>query len=84
VTVFGYVGLHIALDLPGASRGHASFAALRHDVSANYPLVLAGLYVFVDLLGVPVRSAAPAVTALLFLFTGSPTAGRCARRGDGP
>ncbi|HEY2336839.1 MAG TPA: GtrA family protein [Burkholderiales bacterium] len=67
VTVFGYV-LHTRWTFPGAARGHASFARYAATVSANYPLSLAGLYVFVDLLGVPVPLAAPAVTALLFLF----------------
>jgi len=67
VTVFGYV-LHTRWTFPGAERGHASFARYAITVSANYPLSLAGLYVFVDLLGVPVPFAAPAVTALLFLF----------------
>jgi putative flippase GtrA len=67
VAVFGYA-LHTRWTFPGAERGHASFARYAVTVSANYPLSLAGLYVFVDLFGVPVPVAAPAVTALLFLF----------------
>lgn len=67
VTAFGYL-LHTRWTFPGAERGRSSFVRYAVTVSANYPLSLAGLYVLVDLLGLPVPVAAPAVTALLLVF----------------
>lgn len=67
VTAFGY-GLHSRWTFPGAERGRASFTRYAVIVSANFPLSLAGLFVFVDLLAVPVPIAAPVVTVILLGF----------------
>jgi putative flippase GtrA len=67
VTVFGYQ-LHSRWTFPGAERTRTSFARYALTVSANLPLSLAGLFVLVDLLGMPVPIAAPVVTVLLLAF----------------
>ena len=67
VTVFGYL-LHTRWTFAGAARGREPFLRFAMTVSANYPLSLAGMFVLVDLLGVPVAAAAPAVTVALFFF----------------
>ena len=67
VTVFGYV-LHSRWTFPGAERSRTSFVRYAVTVSANLPLSLAGLYVLVDVLGLPVAIAAPVVTVVLFAF----------------
>jgi putative flippase GtrA len=67
VTVFGYL-LHTRWTFPGAARGGEPFRRYALIVSANYPLSLAGMFVLVDLAGVPVAAAVPAVTVALFLF----------------
>jgi putative flippase GtrA len=67
VTVFGYL-LHSRWTFPGAERSRTSFVRYAVTVSANLPLSLAGLYVLVDLLGLPVPIAAPVVTVVLFAF----------------
>jgi putative flippase GtrA len=67
VTVFGYV-LHSGWTYPQSERSRASFVRYLTTVSANFPLSLAGLFVFVDLLGFPVAIAAPVVTVLLVAF----------------
>ena len=65
--MFGYA-LHSGWTYPQAQRGRASFTRYLATVSANFPLSLAGLFVFVDLLGLPVAIAAPVVTVLLVAF----------------
>jgi len=67
VTAFGY-GLHSRWTYPGAERGRESFTRYAVIVSANFPLSLAGLFVFVDVFAVPVPIAAPVVTVILFAF----------------
>lgn len=67
VTVFGYA-LHSGWTYPQAQRNRASFVRYLGTVSANFPLSLAGLFVFVDLLGVMVAIAACIVTVLLVAF----------------
>jgi putative flippase GtrA len=67
VTAFGYL-LHTRWTFPGAARGREAFRRYALTVSANYPLSLAGLFVLVDLAGVPVVVAAPVVTVALFVF----------------
>jgi len=67
VTVFGYQ-VHSRWTFPGAERSRSSFLRYAVTVSANFPLSLAGLYVFVDLLGVSTPIAAPVVTVLLLAF----------------
>jgi len=67
VTVFGYL-LHSRWTFPGAERSRTSFVRYAVTVSANLPLSLAGLYVLVDLFGLPVPIAAPVVTVVLFAF----------------
>jgi putative flippase GtrA len=63
VVVLGY-RLHTGWTFPGAAR-EASFVRYTFMASFNYPLMVAGLFVFVDLLSVPVPVAMPIVTVLL-------------------
>src|SRR5262245_29723987 len=81
VVLFGY-WLHTAWTWPGTERGRVSLARYALTMSANLPLFIAGMFVFVDLAGVGVPVAAPAVTVLLFAFNfvGSRWALRVARR----
>jgi len=67
VTSFGY-WLHSRWTFPGAERGAASYTRYFVTIGANFPLSLAGLFVLVDLLAVPVPIAAPVVTVVLFAF----------------
>ena len=67
VTLFGYQ-LHSRWTFPGTERNRTSFARYAVTVSANFPLSLAGLYVFVDLLGASIALATPVVTVLLLAF----------------
>jgi putative flippase GtrA len=67
VCAFGY-WLHSAWTFPGAQRGRTSFARYVLTMSANLPLSIAGMFVFVDLAGFPVAIAAPLVTVLLIAF----------------
>lgn len=67
VTAFGYA-LHSKWTYPQAERGGASFTRYIVLVGSNFPLSLAGLFVFVDLLGVSVPIAAPVVTVFLVGF----------------
>ena len=67
VTAFGYA-LHSGWTYPGSERGGASLARYLATVGANFPISLAGLFAFVDLLGLPVAIAAPIVTVLLVAF----------------
>jgi len=66
VAAFGY-GLHSRWTFPGAERGGMSFVRYLVTVSVNYPLSLAGLFVFIDLLGYSVPVATPIVTVLLLI-----------------
>lgn len=67
VTVFGYQ-LHSRWTFPGAERSRTSFLRYAITVSANFPLSLAGLFILVDLVGLPIPIAAPAVTVVLLAF----------------
>jgi putative flippase GtrA len=67
VTLFGYQ-LHSRWTFPDAVRGRTSFVRYAVTVSANYPLSLLGLFVFVDLLGISVPPASLAVTVILLAF----------------
>lgn len=67
VVVFGYL-LHSGWTFPDAVRDHASFARYALSMVANLPLSLAGMFAFVDLAGLPVSVATPAVTVLLAAF----------------
>ena len=77
VVLFGY-WLHTSWTWPASERGRVSLARYALTMSANLPLFIAGMFVFVDLAGIGVPIAAPIVTVLLmaFNFVGS----RWARR----
>jgi putative flippase GtrA len=80
VTSFGY-WLHSVWTFPGVRRGRAPFARYVLTMSANLPLSIAGMFVFVDLAGLPVAAATPVVTVLLaaFNFLGARWALRASR-----
>jgi len=67
VCAFGY-WLHSMWTFPHAERGRTPFARYVLTMSANLPLSIAGMFVFVDLAGLPVAAAAPLVTVLLAAF----------------
>lgn len=67
VVLVGY-WLHTAFTWPRAERGRVSLARYTLTMSANLPLFLAGMYLFVDLAGMAVPLAAPLVTVLLMAF----------------
>ena len=67
VVLVGYV-LHSSWTFPGAQRGTTSFARYTLTMALNLPLSLAGMYAFVDLAGLGVPIAAPAVTVMLAAF----------------
>ena len=67
VVLLGY-WLHSAWTFPGAERGGMSLARYTLTMALNLPLSIAGMYVFVDLVGIGVPLAAPAVTVLLAAF----------------
>jgi putative flippase GtrA len=67
VVLVGY-GLHSAWTFPGAQRGAMSFARYALTMALNLPLSLAGMFVLVDLAGVGVPLAVPAVTVMLAAF----------------
>ena len=67
VVLVGYL-LHSAWTFPGAQRGAMSFARYTLTMALNLPLSLAGMFVFVDLAGLAVAIASPAVTLLLMAF----------------
>src|SRR4026209_1446085 len=67
VTSFGY-WLHSRWTFPGAEKSAASYTRYFLTIGANFPLSLAGLFVLIDLLAMPVAIAAPAVTVILFAF----------------
>jgi putative flippase GtrA len=72
VVGFGYL-LHSGWTFPSAQRGAMPFGRYALTMSANLPLSLVGMFVFVDLADLPVGIAAPVVTVLLaaFNFIGS-------------
>ncbi len=80
VVVLGY-RLHTGWTFPGAARDSTSFVRYTFLVSFNYPLMVAGLFVLVDLLRIPVAVAMPIVTVLLMAlnFFGSRWALRARR-----
>jgi len=67
VVLLGY-GLHSSWTFPGAQRGAMSFARYTVTMALNLPLSLAGMFVLVDLAGLGVPLAAPAVTVMLAAF----------------
>jgi putative flippase GtrA len=67
VVVAGYA-LHSAWTFPGAERGRTSFGRYALSMSANFPLFVAGVFVLVDLAGLAVPIAAPAVTIAMLAF----------------
>jgi len=67
VVAVGY-WLHSGWTFPGAARGRTPFARYALTMAANLPLSIAGMFVLVDLAGLPVPAAAPAVTVLLAAF----------------
>ena len=67
VVAVGY-WLHSGWTFPGAARGRTPFARYALTMAANLPLSIAGMFVLVDLAGLPVPIAAPAVTVLLAAF----------------
>jgi putative flippase GtrA len=67
VTSIGY-WLHSVWTFPGVARGRRAFMRYVLTISANLPLSIAGMFVFVDLAGLAVVPAAPLVTVLLAAF----------------
>ena len=67
VVLVGY-WLHSSWTFPGAQRGATSFGRYTLTMALNLPLSLAGMFVLVDLAGLGVPLAAPAVTVLLAAF----------------
>jgi len=67
VVLVGY-WLHSGWTFPGAERGRVTLARYALTMAANLPLSLAGMFLFVDLLGLTVPVAAPTVTVLLAAF----------------
>jgi putative flippase GtrA len=67
VVLVGY-WLHTAFTWPRAARGRVSLVRYTLTMSANLPLFIAGMFLFVDLGGLPVPIAAPLVTVVLMAF----------------
>ncbi len=67
VVVLGYL-LHSGWTFRAVVRSGPSFARYALVASANLPLSLAGMFLFVDLLGFSVPIASPLVTVLLFVM----------------
>jgi putative flippase GtrA len=67
VVTVGY-RLHSGWTFAQAERSWSSFARYALTASANLPLSIAGMFVFVDLDGLSVPVASPLVTVLLFAF----------------
>jgi putative flippase GtrA len=67
VVAVGYL-LHTGWTFPAAARGRTPFARYALTMAANLPLSLAGMFVAVDLAGLPVSIAAPAITVVLAAF----------------
>lgn len=82
VVVVGY-WLHSGWTFKGAQRGGSSFARYVLVASANYPASLVGMFLLVDLMGLPVPLASPLLTVLLFAanFLGNRWALRTGRSG---
>jgi putative flippase GtrA len=66
MVVLGYWA-HSKWTFKGAERSGAAFGRYVLVALANLPLSLAGLFVFVDLIGLPVPIASPIVTVLMFV-----------------
>ena len=67
VVLVGYL-LHSFWTFPGAQRGVMSFARYTLTMALNLPLSIAGMFLLVDLAGLGVPIAAPAVTVMLAAF----------------
>lgn len=67
VVATGYL-LHSTWTFPAARRAMPTFARYTGSMSINLPLFVAGMFVFVDLAGLPVAIASPLVTVLLLVF----------------
>jgi putative flippase GtrA len=67
VVLVGYL-LHGSWTFPGAERGVMSLARYTLTMALNLPLSLAGMFLLVDLAGLGVPIAAPAVTVMLAAF----------------
>jgi putative flippase GtrA len=67
VVVLGF-WLHSSWTFPDAHRTRTSFARYAGTMALNLPISIALMFVFVDLAGLPVALAAPAVTVLLAAF----------------
>jgi putative flippase GtrA len=67
VVTVGY-RLHSGWTFAHAEQSRSSFARYAFTASANLPLSIAGMFVFVDLGGLSVPLASPVVTVLLFAF----------------
>ena len=65
VVVVGY-RLHSGWTFRAAERSGPSFARYTLVASANLPGALAGMFVLVDVLGLPVPIASPLLTVILF------------------
>jgi putative flippase GtrA len=65
VAAFGY-WMHSAWTFPGAQRSAVTFARYAGSMSLNLPAFIFGMYLAVDLGGMPVVMAAPVVTVLLW------------------
>jgi putative flippase GtrA len=65
VVALGY-WLHSAWTFPGAGRSGVTFARYAVSMSLNLPAFIAGMFLAVDLAGLPVAIAAPLVTVLLW------------------
>jgi len=67
VVTLGY-RLHSGWTFEQAEQSRSSFTRYAFTASANLPLSIAGMFVFVDLGGLSVPLASPLVTVLLFAF----------------
>ena len=67
VVLVGY-WLHSGWTFPGAERGRVTLARYTLTMALNLPLSIAGMFLFVDLIGFTVPIAAPTVTVLLASF----------------
>jgi putative flippase GtrA len=67
VVLLGY-RLHSSWTFPGAQRDGISFARYTLTMALNLPLSLAGMFGLVDVAGLGVPLAAPAVTVMLAAF----------------
>lgn len=65
VAALGY-WLHSAWTFPGARHSAMTFARYAGSMSLNLPAFIAGMYLAVDLAGLPVAIAAPLVTVGLW------------------